>query len=68
MSAAMARKPESPSLGMEQAGSITRPELLVCGGAPRRNRTGDPILTMNRAPTAVRSSVSAGRWQPSTAK
>jgi hypothetical protein len=21
-------------------------ELLVCGGAPRRNRTGDPILTM----------------------
>jgi hypothetical protein len=36
-------------------------------GAPRRNRTGDPIPTMNRAPTAVRSSVSAGRWQPSTA-
>jgi hypothetical protein len=32
---------------MEQAGSWTRPDLLVCGGAPRRNRTGDPILTMD---------------------
>ena len=25
----------------------TRPDLLVWGGAPRRNRTGDPILTMD---------------------
>jgi hypothetical protein len=25
----------------------TPPELLVCGGAPRRNRTGDPILTID---------------------
>ena len=33
--------------GMEQAGHRTRPELLVWGGAPRRNRTGDPILTMD---------------------
>jgi hypothetical protein len=32
--------------GMQEAGHRTRPELLVCGGAPRRNRTGDPILTM----------------------
>jgi hypothetical protein len=31
---------------MEQAGCWTRPELLVWCGAPRRNRTGDPILTM----------------------
>jgi hypothetical protein len=31
-------------------------------GAPRRNRTGDPILTMNLALTAVRTSVCAGRW------
>jgi hypothetical protein len=30
-----------------QAGHRTRPELLVCGGAPRRNRTGDPILTID---------------------
>jgi hypothetical protein len=33
-------------------------------GAPRRNRTGDPILTVNLAATAVRTSVSAGRWRP----
>ena len=32
---------------MRQAGCWTRPELLVCGGAPRRNRTGDPILTID---------------------
>ena len=30
-----------------QAGCCTRPELLVCGGAPRRIRTGDPILTID---------------------
>jgi pimeloyl-ACP methyl ester carboxylesterase len=34
-------------LPARQAGCWTRPELLVCGGAPRRNRTGDPILTMD---------------------
>jgi hypothetical protein len=33
--------------GMCQAGHRTRPELLVWCGAPRRNRTGDPILTMD---------------------
>jgi hypothetical protein len=32
---------------MKEAGYKTRPELLVWGGAPRRNRTGDPILTMD---------------------
>jgi hypothetical protein len=32
---------------MKQAGYWTRPDLLVWGGAPRRNRTGDPILTMD---------------------
>ena len=52
------------SPGMEEAGYKTRPELLVWGGAPRRNRTGDPILTMNLALTAVRTSVSAGRCRP----
>ena len=43
----MARKPESPSLGMEEAGRDTRPDLVTWGGAPRRNRTGDPILTID---------------------
>ena len=35
--------------------------------SPRRNRTGDPILTMNRRPSAVLSGVFAGRsapWMP----
>jgi len=32
---------------MKEAGYKTRPDLLVCGGAPRRNRTGDPILTID---------------------
>ena len=35
---------------MRQAAGWTRPELLVCGGAPRRNRTGDPILTIDGRP------------------
>jgi hypothetical protein len=43
---------------MEQAGCWNRPELWVWGGAPRRNRTGDPILTMHRRPSAVLSAVS----------
>jgi hypothetical protein len=33
--------------GMEQAGCRTRPRLRFWCGAPRRNRTGDPILTMD---------------------
>jgi hypothetical protein len=37
------------SPGMQEAGCWTRPGLLVCGGAPRRNRTGDPILTIRVA-------------------
>jgi hypothetical protein len=43
----MARGAESASLAMRQAGCWTRPVLLVWGGAPRRNRTGDPILTID---------------------
>jgi hypothetical protein len=39
-------------------------ELLVWCGAPRRNRTGDPILTINLALTAVPTSVCAGRRRP----
>src|SRR5829696_8472593 len=49
---------------MQEAGCWTRPELLVCGGAPRRNRTGDPILTMNRRPSAVLTRVFAARPTP----
>jgi hypothetical protein len=60
----MARRPDSASLPMQEAGCKTRPVLLVWGGAPRRNRTGDPILTMNLALTAVRTSISAGRRRP----
>jgi hypothetical protein len=36
--------------GMRQAGCWTRPVLLVWCGAPRRNRTGDPILTIRVVP------------------
>jgi hypothetical protein len=54
--------------GMRQAGCWTRPELLVCGGAPRRNRTGDPILTMEPPGTAVRNAVSPGHARPSGPK
>jgi hypothetical protein len=32
---------------LQQARGWTRPGLLVWGGAPRRNRTGDPILTID---------------------
>jgi hypothetical protein len=54
--------------GTRQAGCWTRPELSVLWWSPRRNRTGDPILTMNLALTAVRTRISAGRRRPSTAK
>ena len=33
--------------GMRQAGCWTQPDLRFLCGAPRRNRTGDPILTMD---------------------
>jgi len=36
--------------GMEEAGSKTRPDLELQCGAPRRNRTGDPILTIRVVP------------------
>ena len=52
----------SPSI--EQAGCWTRPDLLVWCGAPRRNRTGDPILTMDRQPTAVLTRVTAAHPTP----
>jgi hypothetical protein len=32
---------------MQEARGWTRPGLLVCGGAPRPERTGDPILTID---------------------
>jgi hypothetical protein len=33
-----------------QAECYTRPDLWLWGGAPRRNRTGDPILTIDGRP------------------
>jgi hypothetical protein len=53
---------------MRQAGCWTRSELVVCGGAPRRNRTGDPTLTMEPPGTAVRTAVSPGHTRPSGPK
>ena len=50
--------------GGKLAGLTTRPGLLVRRGAPRRNRTGDPILTMDRRPSAVLAGVSAARSAP----
>jgi hypothetical protein len=38
--------------------------VSLVGGAPRRNRTGDPILTMDRRPSAVLSRVLACRTGP----
>jgi hypothetical protein len=38
--------------GIRQAGYKTRPDLWFLCGAPRRNRTGDPILTI-RAVTHI---------------
>jgi hypothetical protein len=54
--------------GTRQARRHTPPGLLVCGGAPRRNRTGDPILTMEPPGTAVRTAVPAGHARPSGSK
>src|SRR5215216_4247920 len=54
--------------GMEEAGCWTRPVLLVWCGAPRRNRTGDPILTMEPPGTAVRTAVLPGHARPSGPK
>jgi hypothetical protein len=51
-----------------QAGCWTRPDLWFQCGAPRRNRTGDPILTMEPLGTAVRNAVSPGRARPSSPK
>jgi hypothetical protein len=38
--------------------------VSLVGGAPRRNRTGDPLLTMEPPGTAVRTAVTAGGAQP----
>jgi hypothetical protein len=50
--------------------TVREPELTsVCAGqpgcgAPRRNRTGDPILTMDRRTSAVLSGIFAGHSVP----
>jgi hypothetical protein len=46
-------------LAISSAGAVS-----LASGAPRRDRTGEPILTMNLALTAVRTSVSPGRSRP----
>jgi hypothetical protein len=38
---------DSASPGVQQAGYKTHPSLSLCGGPPHRNRTGDPILTID---------------------
>jgi hypothetical protein len=58
-----------PSLGCALRPASDSPNVKmtsICaghrlGGAPRRNRTGDPILTMEPPGTAVRTAVSPGR-------
>jgi hypothetical protein len=71
ISALTAADPWCPHSDTEVVGSNgSRPRLTgVCTGqslcgAPRRNRTGDPILTMDRRPTAVLTRVAAGRVAP----
>ena len=58
-----AASPVGPGTGADQ-----RLRWSVPCGAPRRNRTADPILTMNPGSSAVRSTVSAGRCGPLRAK
>jgi hypothetical protein len=53
------RKDRSPNAKMT---SVCAGHRL--GGAPRRNRTGDPILTMEPPGTAVRTGVSPGHARP----
>jgi hypothetical protein len=51
--------PNDPEIDTESVSAGHR-----VGGAPRRNRTADPILTMDLAVTDVPTSASAGRWRP----
>jgi hypothetical protein len=55
------KRPENAELTSVSAGQSG------CG-APRRNRTGDPVLTMEPPETAVRNPVFAGRARPSGSK
>jgi hypothetical protein len=41
------KTPIPHAIETHQAGRWTRPDLGFRFGAPRRNRTGDPILTMD---------------------
>ena len=54
--------------GRRRAGHRIQPELGFWCGAPRRNRTGDPILTMEPPGTAVRTAIPAGHARPSEPK
>jgi hypothetical protein len=57
--------PAEPARNAKMTCVCAGPQL---GGAPRRNRTGDPILTMEPPGTAVRTPVSPGHARPSRPK
>ena len=57
--------PPEPARNVKMTSVCTGRRL---GRAPRRNRTGDPILTMEPPGTAVRTAVLAGNARPSGSK
>ena len=59
-----ARAGTGPRCTPRRPSTAPRPKLLVWGRAPRRNRTGDPILTMEPPGTAVRTALSPGHARP----
>jgi hypothetical protein len=60
------RAPCTTDPRIEQLTSLSAGQPMC--GAPRRNRTGDPILTMEPPGTAVRNAVSPGHARPSGPK
>jgi hypothetical protein len=50
-------------LAVSSAGAVS-----LAGGAPRRNRTGEPILTMYPRLTVMQSCIFAGRCAPQVAQ
>jgi hypothetical protein len=58
------RRPATPVQPAPIAERISVPAGQSLCGAPRRNRTGDPILTMEPPGTAVRIAVVPGRARP----
>ena len=62
------RRPASPGQAGPRRGTGQRFRWSALVWSPRRNRTGDPILTMEPPGTAVRTAVSAGHARPSGPK